>query len=124
MSNISDHDIRLDTTTDFVSVEDIHGNPAILTEGAQKAQKLLDRKQEPAGVDQCCTWYTVKPREALCGGLTVGAIYDLSKGGEYRIRANRYDEPDASPGQKLGDLPIVYSNWLTIVENPAVPSKK
>jgi hypothetical protein len=118
MSNISDHDIRMDNASskDFLSVEDTNGNPATLTEAAQKARKLVDLTQEPAGLDRCCTWYTVKPRKALCGGLTVGAIYDLSKTGAYRIRVDRYDEHDASPRQKIGDLPIVHSNWLTISE--------
>jgi hypothetical protein len=61
----------------------------------------------------------------LCGGIGVGVIYDLSKPGAYRIRVDRYDEPDATPGQKLGDLPIVHSNWLTIFENPLEgPSKQ
>ena len=30
---------------------------------------------------------------------------------------------DATPGQKLGDLPIVHSNWLTIFESPPTASK-
>jgi hypothetical protein len=125
MSNISDHDIRLDNSAgkDFVSVESLDGNPATLTEAAQKARKLVDLTQVPAGSEQCCTWDTVKPRKALCGGLTVGAIYNLSKTGAYRIRIDRYDEPDATPGQKLSDLPIVHSNWLTIFENPPAASK-
>jgi hypothetical protein len=126
MSNISDHDIRLDNSSgkDFVSVEDLDGNPATLTEAAQEAKKLIDLTQAPAGVEQCCTWDTVKPRKALCGGLRVGAEYDLSKAGAYRIRVGRYDEPDAMPGQKLSDLPIVHSNWLTIFENPTATSEK
>jgi hypothetical protein len=66
----------------------------------------------------------VKPRKALCGGIGVGAIYDLSKPGPYRIQVDRYDEPDAILGQKLSDLPIVHSNWLTIFENPQTTSEK
>jgi hypothetical protein len=126
MSNISDHDVHLDNSSakDFVSVEDLDGNPASLTEAAQKARKLLDLTQEPAGLEQCCTWHTVKPRTALCGGLSVGAIYNLSKAGGYRIRIDRYDEPDATQGQKLSDLPIIHSNWLTIFENPPGASGK
>jgi hypothetical protein len=126
MSNISDHDIRMDNSSskDFVSVEDLNGSPATLTEAAQMARKLVDLTQQQAGLDQCCSWYTVKPRKALCGGLTVGAIYDLSKTGAYRIRVDRYDEPDASPRQKLGDLPIVRSNWLTIFDNAAGSSER
>ena len=126
MSNISDHDIRLDNSSgkDFVSVEGLAGDSATLTEAALKARKLVDLTQVTAGLEQCCTWNTVRPRKALCGGLTVGAIYDLSKPGAYRIRIDRYDEPDATPGQKLGDLPIVHSNWLTIFENPKAPSEK
>jgi hypothetical protein len=126
MSNISDHEIVLDNSSgkDFVSVEGLDGKPATLTEAAQKARKLVDLTQAPAGLKQCCTWSSVKPREALCGGLTVGAIYHLSKAGAYRIRIDRYDEPDATPGQKVGDLPIVRSNWLTIFESPAVTPKE
>jgi len=126
MSNISDHDIHLDNSSakDFVSLEDLDGNPATLTEAAQKARKLVDLTQAPAGLEECCTWHTVEPRKALCGGLTVGAIYSLSKAGAYRVRIDRYDEPDATQGQKLGDLPIVHSNWLTIFENPPTASEK
>jgi hypothetical protein len=127
MSNLSDRDIRLDNSSgkDFETVlEDLDGKSATLTEAAQKARNLVDRTHLPAGGEGCCTWATVKPRNALCGGLRLGAIYDLSKPGTYRIRIDRYDEPDATPGQKLSDLPIVHSNWLTIVENsPAVPSR-
>jgi hypothetical protein len=126
MSNISDHDIRLDNSSgkDFASVEGPDGNPATLTEAAQRARKLVDLAPVPAGLEQCCTWSTVKPRMALCGGLTIGAIYNLSKAGAYRIRIDRYDEPDAMPGQKLSDLPMVHSNWLTIFENPPAASEK
>lgn len=125
MSNISDHDIRLDNSIlkDFISVEDPYGNPAALTEAGQKARKLGDPTQVPAGSEQGL-WNTVKPRKALCGGAIVGAIYNLSKAGAYRVRVDRYDEPDATPGQKLGDLPIVRSNWLTILEHPRVASEK
>jgi hypothetical protein len=126
VSNISDHDIHLDNSSakDFVSVEDLDGNPATLTEAAQKARKLVDLTRLTAGLEQSSTWHTVRPRKALCGGLTVGAMYNLSKAGAYRIRIDRYDEPDATPGQKLGDLPIVHSNWLTIFENPPAASEK
>jgi hypothetical protein len=70
MSNISDHDIHLDNSAakDFVFVQDLDGNPATLTETAQKAKKLIDLTQVPAGVEQCCTWDIVKPRKALCRG--------------------------------------------------------
>jgi len=126
MSNISDHDIRMDNSSakDFVSVEDLDGKAATLTQAAQKARQMVDLTQATANSVQCCTWDTVKPRKALCGGLTVGAIYDLSKAGQYRIRVDRYDEPDATQGQKLGDLPMVHSNWLTILEHPLPPSKE
>jgi hypothetical protein len=50
-------------------------------------------------------------------------IYDLSRPGAYRIRIDRYDESDTTPGQKLDDLPIVHSNWLTIFENPLAGSR-
>jgi hypothetical protein len=126
MSNISDHDLRLENSSskDFVSVEDLDGNPSTLTEAAQKARKLVNLTQVPAGLEQCCMWDTVKPRKALCGGLTVGAIYNLSKAGAYRISIDRYDEPDATLGQKVGDLPIVHSNWLAIFEKPPAASEK
>ncbi|MFZ1086167.1 MAG: hypothetical protein WAN35_14480 [Terracidiphilus sp.] len=126
MSNISDHDIRMDNSSgkDFVSVEAPDGNSATLTEAAQMARKLVDLTQQTTGLFQCCTWDTVKPRKALCGGYTIGAEYNLSKAGAYRARVDRYDEPDATPGQKLRELPIVHSNWMTIFENsPVVPAK-
>src|SRR5271170_324248 len=87
---------------------------------AQTPEKL---KQVPAGPQGCCS-ATEKPRKALCGGIKVGVIYDLSKPGANRIRIDRYDESDITPGQKLGDLPIVHSNRLTILENPLAGSSK
>jgi hypothetical protein len=119
MSNISDHDIRLDNFAlkDFASVEAPDGTKASMNETALKDWSPEKLKQAPAGPQGCCS-ATVKPREALCGGIKVGVIYDLSKPGAYRIRIDRYDESDTMPGQKLGDLPIVHSNWLTIFENP------
>jgi hypothetical protein len=126
MSNISDHEIRLDNSSvkDFISVEDLDGNPAAFTEAAQRDRKMVDLAQTPANLEQCCTWSVVKPRKALCGGYRVSAVYNLSKPGAYRVRIDRYDEPDAKPGQKIGDLPIIHSNWLAIFENPAVASEK
>jgi len=126
MSNISDHDIGMDNFAlkDFVSVEAPDGTRAAMNEAALKDWEPEKLKQVPAGPQGCCS-ATVKPRRALCGGIGVGVIYDLSKPGAYRIRVDRYDEPDATPGQKLGDLPIVHSNWLTIFENPPEgPSKQ
>jgi hypothetical protein len=126
MSNISDHDIGMDNFAlkDFVSVEAPDGTRAAMNEAALKDWEPEKLKQVPAGPQGCCS-ATVKPRRALCGGIGVGVIYDLSKPGAYRIRVDRYDEPDATPGQKLGDLPIVHSNWLTIFENPLEgPSKQ
>ena len=126
MSNISDHDIRLDNSSgkDFAFVEDLDGHAATLTEAAQKARKLVDLTQVPAGLEQCCTWAPVKPRKALCGGLRESAEYDLSKARAYRIRIDRHDETNAMQGQKVGDLPIVHSNWLTIFESPQTTSDK
>jgi hypothetical protein len=126
MSNISDHDIRLDNSAlkDFVTAEAVDGTAAAMNEARLKDWDPERLKQATAGLVQCCTWDTVKPRKALCGGLKVGVLYDLSKARAYRIRIDRYDEPDATPGQKLDDLPIVHSNWLTIFENPlATPGK-
>lgn len=121
MSNISDHDIPLDNSAlkDFASVEAPDGTRAEMNEAALKDWEPEKLKQVPAASVQSNTWdFAVKPRKALCGGIGVGVIYDLSKPGAYRIRIDRYDEPDAMPGQKLGDLPLVQSNWLTI----SVPS--
>jgi hypothetical protein len=116
MSNISDHDIRLDNFAlkDFASVETPDGTPATMNKAAIKDWEPEHLKQAPAGFEGCCT-NTVKPRKALCGGIGVGVIYDLSRPGAYRVRIDRYDEPDAMPGQKLGELPLVHSNWLTII---------
>jgi hypothetical protein len=126
MSNISDHDISIDNFAlkDFVFVEAPDGTRAAMNEAALKDWEPEKLKQAPAGPQGCCS-ATVKPRRALCGGVGVGVIYDLSKPGAYRIRVDRYDESDVTPGKKLGDLPIVHSNWLTIFENPlAGPSKQ
>jgi hypothetical protein len=126
MSNISDHDISLDNVClkDFISVEAPDGATVKMKETALKDWNPENLKQVPAGLIQSNTWDTVKPRKALCGGLTIGAIYNLSKAGVYKVRIDRYDEPDALPGQKLGDLPIVHSNWLMIFENPPAISEK
>jgi hypothetical protein len=41
----------------------------------------------------------------------------LKTGGSYwNGFTDNHDEPDAMPGQKLGDLPLVHSNWLMIFE--------
>ena len=119
MSNISDHDIPLDNSAlkDFASVEASDGTAAAMNETALKDWKPENLKRAPAASVQSNTWdFAVKPRKALCGGLEVGVIYDLSRPGAYRVRIDRYDEPDAMMGQKLGELPLVHSNWLTIFE--------
>jgi hypothetical protein len=119
MSNISDHDIPLDNSAlkDFASVEAPDGRAAAINETALKDWKPENLKQAPAASVQSNTWdLGVKPRKALCGGIKVGVIYGLSRPGTYRVRIDRYDEPDAMPGQKLGDLPLVHSNWLMIFE--------
>jgi hypothetical protein len=118
MSNISDHDIRLDNSAgkDFQFVEDADGNKAALTEAGLTLWKPEYLKQAPADFEACCNWATVAPRKALCGGMNLGATYDLSRPGTYRARIDRYDESDAMPGQKVGELPLVHSNWLTIFE--------
>ncbi|WP_035358695.1 hypothetical protein [Edaphobacter aggregans] len=119
MSNISDHDIPLDNSAlkDFTSVEAPDGTAAAMNETALKDWKPENLKRAPAASVQSNTWdFAVKPRKALCGGLKVGVIYDLSRPGAYRVRIDRYDEPDAMMGQKLGELPLVHSNWLTIFE--------
>ncbi len=118
MSNISDHDIRMDNSAlkDFALVEAPDGTTAAMNERALKDWKPESLKQIPAGSEGCCTWDTVRPRKALCGGIKIGGSYDLSRPGAYRIRIDRYDEPDAVQGQKLRELPLVHSNWLTIFE--------
>jgi hypothetical protein len=95
---------------------------AAMNKAALKDWNTETLKQAPAGFQGCCT-STVKPRKALCGGINVGVIYDLSRPGAYRVRTDRYDEPDATPGQKLGELPLVHSNWLTIFK-PYPPGSK
>lgn len=117
MSNISDHDIRMDNVglKDFASVEASDGTAVAMNKAAIKDWEPENLKKALAGFQGCCT-NTVKPRKALCGGIGVGVIYDLSRPGAYRVRIDRYDEPDAMPGQKLGELPLVHSNWLTIFE--------
>jgi hypothetical protein len=88
-----------------------------MNEAALKDWRPEDLKQAPATLVQSNTWdLAVKPRRALCGGIGVGGIYNLSRPGAYRVRIDRYDEPDATPGQKLGELPLVHSNWLMIFE--------
>lgn len=117
MSNISDHDIPLDNSAlkDFASVETTNGTPVVMNEAALKDWRPENLRQTPAASIQSNNWdFAVKPRKALCGGIGVGVIYDLSKPGVYRARIDRYDESGALPGQKLGELPLVHSNWLTI----------
>jgi hypothetical protein len=119
MSNISDHDIPIDNSAlkDFASVEAPDGTAAAMNEAAAKDWRPENLKQAPATSVQSNTWdFAVKPRRALCGGIKVGVIYNLSRPGAYRVRIGRYDEPDAMPGQKLGQLPLVHSNWLMIFE--------
>jgi hypothetical protein len=125
MSNISDHDIRMDNVAlkDFASVEASDGTAATMNKAAIKDWGPEKLKQAPAGFQGCCT-NTVKPRQALCGGIGVGVLYDLSRPGAYRVRIDRYDEPDAMPGQKLGELPLVHSNWLTIFEPYPLSSER
>jgi len=126
MSNISDHDIRLDNFAlkDFASVETPDGTAATMNKAAIKEWEPEHLKQAPAGFQGCCT-NTVKPRKALCGGIGVGVVYDLSRPGPYRVRIDRYDETDAMPGQKLGELPLVHSNSLTIIgPYPANPERR
>ena len=100
MSNISDHDIRLDNVAlkDFASVEAPDGTTASMRETALKDWNPEKLKQAPAGPQGCCS-ATVKPRKALCGGISVGVIYNLSKAGPYKIRIDRYDESDSTPGR-------------------------
>ncbi|MDR3751518.1 MAG: hypothetical protein P4K94_08540 [Terracidiphilus sp.] len=126
MGNISDHDIRLDNSAlkDFVTVEAADGTTAKMNEARLEDWNPENLKKVIAGSIQSNTWDMVKPRKALCGGIGVGVIYNLSKVGPYRVRIDRYDEPNATPGQKLGELPIVHSNWLTIFENsPNAPER-
>ena len=48
-----------------------------------------------------------------CADVTCQRLRPLTVDAD-RIRVDRYDEADATPGQKLHDLPVVHSNWLTI----------
>lgn len=116
MSNISNHDIRLDNFAfkDFAFVEAPDGTAATMNKAAIKDWEPEHLKQAPAGFEGCCT-ETVKPRKSSCGGIGVGTVYDMSRPGPYRVRIDRYDETDFMPGQKLRGLPLVHSNWLTIL---------
>jgi len=115
MSNISDRDLRLDIVSlkDVHNVEDSQGNPVKLTEAGLNSQKLYgstsnmtaDKPQIPS---------LLKPGESVCTVDSVGALYDLSKPGDYRVRVDRYDEPDASPGEKLHELQVIQSNWISL----------
>lgn len=118
MSNISDHDIRLDNASskDYEHIDGPDGKPATMTEAAQKAWHFIDPENVTAGQEMYSTWWTVKPRKALCGGIYAEPTFVLSRPGAYRIRIDRYDEPDATPGEKFADLPVVHSNWLTFIE--------
>jgi hypothetical protein len=112
MSNISDHDIRMDNVAlkDFASVEASDGTAATMNKAAIKDWGPEKLKQAPAGFQGCCT-NTVKPRQALCGGIGVGVLYDLSRPGAYRVRIDRYDEPtrcrDKSWRAALGSFKLV-----------------
>jgi hypothetical protein len=125
MSNIADYEIRMDNFAlkDFASVETSDGMAAAMNKAAIKDWEPENLKQAPAGFQGCCT-ETVKPRKALCGGIGLGVVYDLSRPGAYRVRIDRYDETDVMPGQKLGELPLVHSNWLTIFEPYTASSER
>jgi len=57
--------------------------------------------------------------------MSLANVCDLSIADAYRIRVDRYDEADATPGQKLHDLPVVHSNWLTLFKKlSAAPEKQ
>src|SRR5258708_34085827 len=106
MTNISDHDIRLDNaiTKDILQVQDSTGKPsALMPDG-------LTLKQQFGSTGS--TTHTVNSRATLCGVITLDTLFDFSAWGHYSFRVDRYDAPDALPGQKLLDLQIVQSNTV------------
>ena len=108
MTNISDHDIRLDNaiTKDILQVQDSTGKPsALMPDG-------LTLKQQFGSTGS--TTHTVNSRATLCGVITLDTLFDFSALGHYSFRVDRYDEPDALPGQKLVDLQIVQSNTVIL----------
>lgn len=116
MSNISDHEIRLDNgiTKDMFQFSDEKGNPMPLPEEWHEIQSALRRLPELVAPTESNLWFPVEPRSALCGGTHAEAVFSGALPGVYKIRVGRFDEPDALPGQKLKELPIVQSNWLIV----------
>jgi hypothetical protein len=108
MTNISDQEVRLDNaiTKDIIHVDDSAGKPVELTEAGRTLQKQFGS----TGM----TTVTVKSGESLCGIITVGTLFDFPAPGDYTVRVDRYDEPDALPNQTLQSLPIVQSNAATL----------
>jgi len=117
MTNVSDHDIRLDNaiTKDILHVEDSTGKPAALMQDGMTLQKQFGSTGN--------TTSTVKSGEALCGVIALDTLFDFSRLDDYSIRVDRYDEPDALPGQKLQDLQIVQSNTINMTV-PSPPSEE
>lgn len=113
MVNFSSHDIRLDNaiTKDIFHVVDSAGKPVPLTEAGRTLQKQFGSTGN--------TTATVKSGDSLCGGVSIRTLYDFPAPGEYAIRVDRYDEPDALPNQSLQSLPIVESNTATLTVLPS-----
>jgi len=116
MSNISDHEIRLDNviTKDIFSFVDGKGNPVPLPEKWHEIQTALLRLPELVAPTVEGNWAPVDPRWALCGGTHADAVFSGALPGAYKVRVDRFDEPDALSGQKMKQLPIVQSNWMIL----------
>lgn len=116
MSNISDHEIRLDNviTKDLFTFVDGKGQAVPLPEKWHEIQAALRRLPELVAPTVEGNWSSVKPQWALCGGTSADDVFSGALPGAYKVRVDRYDEPDALPGQKMKELPIVQSNWMTL----------
>jgi hypothetical protein len=113
MANYSNHDVRLDNaiTKDIFHVVDSAGKSVALTEAGRTLQKQFGS----TGM----TTATVKSGDSLCGVVGIRTLFDFPAPGEYAIRVDRYDEPDALPNQSLQSLPIVESNTATLTVLPS-----
>ena len=121
--NISDHPIEIgNAADDLFAIEDPDGSQAKIT----NEKTILYQKQRSemvVGPKRPFSGQATEPRWALCGGRPYGTTFDHSRPGAYRIRIGTYDFLDAAQGQKFGELPVVYSNWLTFFENSPNPKK-
>ena len=116
MSNISAQEIKLDNaiTKDMFNFVYAKGNPMPLPEKWREIQKALHAPPELVAPTQSDNWATIGPGWALCGGTHAEGVLSGTTPGAYKVRVDRYDEPDALAGQKMKDSPIVQSNWMIL----------